>query len=56
MEEHGLARRARDYALRVVIYLTRAGTSLDEAVDNVTREDVRDHLAESGVFDVQADD
>lgn len=42
MEEHGLARRARDYDLRVqvtaTVYLTRNAASLDAAIDTLDGE------------------
>ncbi|MFJ4233925.1 hypothetical protein [Cellulosimicrobium cellulans] len=49
MEEHGLARRARDYDLRVqvtaTLYLTRSAASLDAAIDTLDGETLLAALA-----------
>lgn len=48
MEEHGMRRRTRDYDLRVevtaTLYITRNAQSVDDAINDLDREDVWDHL------------
>lgn len=48
MHDHGLPRRSHDYELRVeintTIYLTRSGTSLDDAISSVETAEVVDAL------------
>ena len=44
MADAGLPRRVRDYGLSVevtaTVYISRSGTSAEEAIDNLTRTDV----------------
>ena len=48
MEDHGMRRRTRDYDLRVevtaTLYITRNAQSVDDAINDLDREDVWDHL------------
>ncbi|MGF0118819.1 hypothetical protein ACQFYA_21200 [Promicromonospora sp. Marseille-Q5078] len=48
MEEHGMRRRSRDHELRVevtaTLYITRNAESVDDAINDLERDDVWDHL------------
>jgi hypothetical protein len=48
MESQGLPRRERDYDLRVevtaIVYLTRSGANIDEAIGSLDTDDLRDEL------------
>ncbi|MFE5309900.1 hypothetical protein [Isoptericola sp. NPDC056605] len=51
MEEHGMRRRTRDYDLRVevtaTLYITRNAESVDDAINDLERDDVWAHLNSS---------
>lgn len=58
MEEHGLPRRVRDYSLRVevTVYLTRSGSTVEDAIESIERSDVREAMDQSSFdFEVEQD-